>query len=395
MQYLLIEPRPDISDVLKSIGDAEHVYIKFLSANDLGLTGAHQSGIYLSRDCYPLFMERPGRDGENVDRDVKIQWNDITSTSSFKWYGSKSRSEYRLTRTREFFRGREEHYTGSLLVLCRLPQEKYYAWVLNDDENIESVLNFTGLSPSETNCLLKFDLDERLKSSAENLLEKYGGVFPETETIARDTWGIYNTLYGSAMSDPDRMIVDLIKIEYAVFRFLEKEIYRPLLEKKFETVENLLSVSLEIHNRRKSRAGRSLELHLRYIFDRMGVEYSSGAVSEIGKRPDFIFPSEEAYRNMDFPEDRLFMLGAKTTCKDRWRQVISEADRVKEKYLFTLQQGFTGSQLVEMKSAGVIPVIPSGYHDKCRSEDRPMLITLSEFIERVTAANGKQAALFL
>jgi len=393
LQYFLIESRPAADEVLKSIGEAEHAYIKFLSANDLGLTGAHQSGIYLSKDSYKFFMEQPGKNGENFEKNVRIRWHDVITDSCFKWYGSGSRSEYRLTKTRDFFRGREELYTGSLFILCQMKDGQLYAWVLNDDETVDAVFNFTGLSPSETNRLIQFDLDERLRPSAETLLEKYGSVFPETDTIARDTWNIFENLYGGK-TDPDRMIVDLIRIEYAVFRYLEKEIYRPFLGKPFASVEALMTVSLEINNRRKSRAGRSLELHLRYIFDTFGVEYSPGAVSEMKKRPDFIFPSEEAYRDENFPSEKLFTLGAKTTCKDRWRQVISEADRVKDKYLFTLQQGFTSSQLIEMKAAGVIPVIPAEFHEKCRSDDRGMLMTLSEFIEMVTKANGKQASLF-
>lgn len=52
---------------------------------------------------------------------------------------------------------------------------------------------------------------------------------------------------------------------------------------------------------------------------------------------------------MLFPANKLVFLGAKTTCKDRWRQVLNEADRIETKYLFTLQQGISKNQLREMK----------------------------------------------
>ena len=35
--------------------------------------------------------------------------------------------------------------------------------------------------------------------------------------------------------------------------------------------------------------------------------------------------------------------------KDRWRQVLNEADCIETKYLFTLQQGISKNQLREMK----------------------------------------------
>lgn len=393
MQYLLIENHPDIEAVFHTIGSAEYTYLKFLSANDLGLTNSHQAGIYIAKEAYPLFFAEPGKPDENREMDVTLHWHDVTTRSSFRWYGKKSRSEYRLTRNSRFFNGREEHYTGSLFILC-LREGRYFAWALNREEDIEAVLNFLGVTPADTNSLIRFDLDERLRPGAERFLAGLAGEFPDTETIARKSRQIYESLYGSAKHAPDRMIVELIKIEYSLFRYIEKELYRPYLEKPFESVQHLLDISLQIHNRRKSRAGKSLELHLRYVFDLSGVPYSHGATSEIGKKPDFLFPSEGAYHDPEFPVERLFLLGAKTTCKDRWRQVLSEGDRTRTKYLFTLQQGISSAQLLEMRSAGVIPVIPAEYHQFCRREDRGELLTLAGFIDRVLTANGRQEMLF-
>ena len=45
-------------------------------------------------------------------------------------------------------------------------------------------------------------------------------------------------------------------------------------------------------------------------------------------------------------------LAAKTTCKDRRRQVINEADRLRDKpkFLCTLQQGISPAQMDEMQA---------------------------------------------
>ena len=115
----------------------------------------------------------------------------------------------------------------------------------------------------------------------------------------------------------------------------------------------LIDFANSILNRRKSRAGKSLEHHLATIFSANRLHYEQQIVTEGNKRPDFIFPSGKAYHDIVFPTKDLVFLGAKTTCKDRWRQILNEANRIKDKYLFTLQQGISKNQLSEMKSEHV------------------------------------------
>ena len=76
-------------------------------------------------------------------------------------------------------------------------------------------------------------------------------------------------------------------------------------------------------------------------------------------------------------------LGAKTTCKDRWRQIIGEADKIPQKHLFTLQQGISGNQLREMKSSGVILVVPKPYLTSFPKEHREDIWTLDKFVRYV------------
>ena len=77
------------------------------------------------------------------------------------------------------------------------------------------------------------------------------------------------------------------------------------------------------------------------------------------------------------------MLAAKTTRKDRWRQIINEADRIPVKHLLTLQEGVSVTQCAEMKAAGVRLVIPDSLIPKFPEPIRPELITLGDFIESV------------
>ena len=136
-------------------------------------------------------------------------------------------------------------------------------------------------------------------------------------------------------------------------------------------------------NRRKSRAGESLEHHLACIFTQNHLVFEEQVVTENNKKPDFLFPNAECYHNLRFPADDLIVLGAKTTCKDRWRQVLTEADRVDVKYLFTLQQGISKNQLREMHDSRLTLVVPTGYISSFRSEYRQEIRDLSGFIRIV------------
>lgn len=135
-----------------------------------------------------------------------------------------------------------------------------------------------------------------------------------------------------------------------------------------------------ILNRRKSRAGRSLELHLERIFRYAKLHFSTQALTENKKRPDFIFPSEEAYHDLSFSTSKLHFLGVKTTCKDRWRQILNEADRIPYKHLFTLQKGISCSQLEEMNKAGVTLVVPSSHINAFAKIYQSKILSLSTFI---------------
>ena len=135
-----------------------------------------------------------------------------------------------------------------------------------------------------------------------------------------------------------------------------------------------------IHNRRKSRAGKSLEHHLADIFTANKVVFEEQAVTENNNKPDFLFPNAECYHNMVFPVEGLTMLGVKTSCKDRWRQVLNEAERIKDKHLFTLQPGISKNQLKEMKDARLTLVVPSKNISTFPKEYQSELCDMSSFI---------------
>ncbi|HBU23453.1 MAG TPA: restriction endonuclease [Chlorobaculum sp.] len=106
-------------------------------------------------------------------------------------------------------------------------------------------------------------------------------------------------------------------------------------------------------------------------------------MSELGKQPDFIFPSAKNSHDGAFPSENLRMLAVKTTCKDRWRQVLNEANRIGKKHLLTVQQGISLNQFREMRAHDVQLVVPADiiklYHKDIRSE----IMTLEGFLGEV------------
>jgi len=77
------------------------------------------------------------------------------------------------------------------------------------------------------------------------------------------------------------------------------------------------------------------------------------------------------------------MLGVKTSCKDRWRQVLSEAARIPEKHLVTLEPGITENQTSEMKSHSLRLVVPATIFDTYTPTQRKWLMSLSDFVALV------------
>lgn len=128
-------------------------------------------------------------------------------------------------------------------------------------------------------------------------------------------------------------------------------------------------------------------MHIREIFleeDLVeGQDFAWHPESEPDIQPDFLFPNAEAYKNLDFPNSQLRMLAVKTTAKDRWRQILNEADRIETKHLLTLQEGVSENQFREMSDAGVKLVVPGPLHDKYPQSVRPYLQGLESFLADV------------
>ena len=183
--------------------------------------------------------------------------------------------------------------------------------------------------------------------------------FPSGEEIIRKTV----ELRSDAALNPDKRLLRRRECEFEIFKSVEEAVELPVIKAGFSSIEEFTTRAQTILQRRKSRYS-TLELHARALFVEEGLKEGSQFVhqppeSDPGKRgPDFLFPSSAAYADGAFPANRLRMLAVKTTCKDRWRQILTEADRITTKHLLTLQEGVSEKQFQEMVGEGVQLVVP-------------------------------------
>ena len=136
--------------------------------------------------------------------------------------------------------------------------------------------------------------------------------------------------------------------------------------------------------------GQALEHHLEAVFRAHEIAYVRGANTENKKKPDFLFPSEEAYRAVpDAGPARLTMLGAKSSAKERWRQVLAEALKIPRKHLLTLQPAISVPQTDEMESSDLQLVVPQEIQASYTDDQRAWLWNVSDFIRHVRARASK------
>lgn len=382
---------------VKSVLNSEKGFCKFLSANDTGATGGHQSGILISKSAVEMMFSRQELEQDVIPkRTVKIRWQDDFETeSSFTYYESKN--ELRITRFGRGFPFLRPEQTGALFVFTKQTNIDYSGFFLETDEEIEEFLDTFGISPTETNSLIdvgKMSAESQEKLAIQEFIINLEVDFPASDVMSAAARAIEEKTYDHVeyiLTNPDEKIISWTNMEYTLFRALEYARYGEIITKGFRSVDEFVRVANVVLNRRKSRAGKSLEHHLSAIFDGNSIEYSAQAVTEGNKKPDFLFPSQEAYHNHDFSVDYIISLAAKTTCKDRWRQVLNEADRLRDKpkYLCTLQQGISGAQMDEMQAANVILVVPKPYIVTYPKDRRDRIWTLARFVQYVKMIEGK------
>jgi type II restriction enzyme len=381
-------PSPLVERAVIDAIDNNNALLKFISPNDTGLTGAHQCGYYLPKAAWRAFVPYAPSRGRNAEHRVEVLWQDGRRTEScIKWYGIGTRSEYRLTRFGRDFPFLTTDNVGDLLVLIRTGEASFNAYVFDLPEHIADIQASLGVEiigtwglyeslgqPPETE-------DDCIHRRFAAFVEPLRG-FPDTATFSAVTReAIIACMSVFARQTPDYRLMLLMDREYALFRMAERLLCQDEICRRFLSVDDFLSTAARMMNRRKSRAGRALENHVGYLLHDAHIPFDARA--SVDGEPDVLIPGKIQYEDPNWPDENLFVVGVKTTCKDRWRQVLNEARRVHRKHIMTVQQGISAKQLVEMRDSGVSLVVPQKLHSMYPTVERMEILTLRQFFEKI------------
>ena len=241
-------------------------------------------------------------------------------------------------------------------------------------------------------------VEESEDTYLEDMLRRFGGRFPKTKEFSAYARSTLSDI--SPSDNPDTVLMSWMEREEILFRTLEKHLIAEQLSSGSffiradsdggldVDVNGFFSYSLSMQNRRKSRAGQALENHVEQLFINRCVRFDRTKVTENNSKPDFIFPSIDNYHDNMFNVALLTMLGVKSTCKDRWRQVLSEAEKISNKHLLTLEAAISENQTNEMRSQNLQLVVPAAISTTFSEKQQKWLMNVDSFIKMVLAKQG-------
>jgi hypothetical protein len=378
----------------RAIEDALHhgnALLKFISPNNVGLTGSHECGFYLPISVWEMYTPHPPVKGRNDKHPVSILWQDGRTTDSvITWYGA-AKHEYRLTRFGKDFPFLNEDVVGDLLVLIAKSRDEFLAYVLDYDDDIEEIQSALGVEAFEEWGAYRDGVPQKVETEDDCVDRKIrefsaaltdfptGAVFSETtRAILAECLRKFPDLTA------DEALVIAYQTEYQLFQSVERIVCQNEVSGRlFKNIDDFIQTAASIMNRRKARAGRSFENHVEYLLTHAKIPHKMRPSLGSDGKPDIVIPDERAYFDAAFPIGKLFIVGLKTTCKDRWRQVLNEGRRVKAKHILTLQPGITSAQLEEMHAAGVSLVVPQSLHKSFPKDHTINLLTVESFIQTV------------
>lgn len=337
----------------------------------------------------------------------------MTEEGRLSWYDSRANDPRRSAEWRLYYQTNsvtDQMRPGDTLFVARRPNDDLFFIVAPDGSTIQrQLLWLFGLSEElsfefeqrdlaeegggEVDFAARYVLDELgidpeepEEGLLDGLIERFGHNFPTTRVFSEAARASLPDV--SPMDAPDLALMAWVEREEAMFKRLERRIVAERIANGFlfdgdADVEGFLRFSLSVQNRRKARIGQALEHHLEALFYARGIRHARGAETENKNKPDFLFPGAAEYHDPAFNPARLTMLGAKSTLKDRWRQVLSEAERIPFKHLLTLEPGISENQTDEMKAKALQIVIPSPLHDTFKASQRSWLMSLSNFLDVV------------
>lgn len=346
--------------------------------------------------------------GDTERRDAKAKYllldDDPDETlivdSTISWYDSRARQarrspEWRLYYPKAAGAIQSRMRAGDLMVVCVSESDDISVLLARAGSSSEAKLRLLfGVYEQEGERVVvrRFEGADSLDFSAALVLEELGlgqgslqagADSEEVDAIAarliRDypdalpAGAVVSSIVAEGVRDvdpfdaPDHALVRWLEVEEAAYRAWEDAKIARRIARGFISpagapdVKAFRDLAMTLRQSRVSRAGGALQQHVSRILDAQGIRYEAQARTEDGEKPDFLFPGGEAYADPGYPDSDLRLLATKFTVKERWRQVLNEGMRIRQKHLLTVDRTITTSTLHAMRGAQLSVCIPSSY----------------------------------
>lgn len=355
---------------LKSVEKGGISFCKFLSGNDTGMTGSHQCGIYISKPSISILFDIPGTKGMNKDKWVDITWNSEFKTKSrFIYYGTGTRNEYRITHFGRGFSLIKPSHIGSLFILSKVNENRYQAFVLDLESQIDQFLSVLGLSSADTNKLILLNQplfsNEFYYSEITKYLQSVEDL-PPINAVCSEARNIFSRASAENVikqSNADDKIVEYVKIEYQIFRSIEQKIYGSILDKGSISKEFYGQAMTNLAKTRTGRASDSLTEHLLALLE----PYCQSNIK---------LSEQKGVQKLDLQNNIDLII--KPTCVSDWSKGLTPTS--KRSYLFTMQQGMPPARIEEIFAGGFTLIVPEPYIPTYPSQYRQKILTLEQFL---------------
>lgn len=218
------------------------------------------------------------------------------------------------------------------------------------------------------------------------MIDTFGGRYPLPTTSAFTAYARGVCAITTPETDPDAALYTWVSVTNDLYFTYERHVLQPILDAELANrehvdVEAFFRLATRFKNARFSRAGTSFEHHISALFTAAGLRFAQPRRMSDGSKPDFLLPTLNAWADPGMPEDLLTFLAAKTTTKERWRQIATEASRVPVKHLITLDRELNGDVLDAMDQNHVVPILPRHIQDGYPAELSGRMSTVGEFLE--------------
>ncbi|WP_206733375.1 type II restriction endonuclease [Luteimonas sp. YGD11-2] len=413
------------------VNDSDQLLVKKLSRNDTSWAddrGMHQAGLYIPTELrqsgfFPPLEATNSEKPHIFVAGLDVLWPQTgeVTRSNLRHYSNKG-AETHLTRLpRPLFR---ELTPASLFLAGRLVRPvgscRWWAVILDsageEAELLETVLDlgvdfhhaifaadrFAAAHRADQDELER--LIEQFRSAIRNgtlheLAATYS-LIPDPATIATQARNEWLQANGRESFDPwqistpgDAIMKISREIEYQLYRAHElkrraSELLTILVggadlaSTVVRRYPDIDAVLLSASQQRKTRAGRSFEHHIAAALTAGNVRFQEQAVTG-GRRPDFVLPDLATLRQKKRERSAALVLAAKTTLRERWKQVSSEQLNC-DVYLATVDDRVTAASIREMAGLGIRLVVPEMLKnsDEAFYKGQESVLSFREFFDR-------------